>query len=285
MFAAYLFLAPYMAFFLLFIVLPLVGGLALGFFDWELISGRPPRFIGLGNYAEAMRSDYFWMAIVATFKFVILIVPLTIGIAMPIAVGIHGAGTGRQGFYRAAYFLPGVISISVAGLIWRWFYTTEFGLFNALLAGFGVKVGWLNSPDMAMLSIAIMTLWWTVGGPVIILGAGLNEIPRQYYEASRIDGANAWQQFRHITLPLLKPVLLFVVVMNIITSFQVFGQTFMITRGAPEFSTRVMVQYIYETAFAQYRMGYGTAMSWLLFIVILAFAMLQFRLLREPKES
>jgi len=135
-----------------------------------------------------------------------------------------------------------------------------------------------------MWAIVLMTLWWTLGGPIVVLLAGLNQIPRQYYEAAAIDGAGPMRRFLHITLPQLRPILLFVSIMNIIGSFQVFGQTFMITRGGPEHSTRVLVQYIYETAFTNYRMGYGSAMSWLLFAVIAVFAIIQFRILREDLQ-
>jgi multiple sugar transport system permease protein len=134
-----------------------------------------------------------------------------------------------------------------------------------------------------MPSIVLMTLWWTVGGSMLVLLAGLQQIPESYYEAAAIDGAGRWAQFRHITLPLLRPVLLFVVLTGLIGAFQVFGQTFMVTRGGPELSTRVMVQYIYETAFNHYRMGYGAAMSWLLFLIIALVAAFQFRLGRSQR--
>ena len=183
--------------------------------------------------------------------------------------------------YRAMYFLPVLISISVAGILWRWFYNNEFGLFNAFLSGVGMKIPWISDTRWAMKSIVFMTVWWAVGGPMVVFLAGLQQVPRHYYEAASIDGAGPMRQFWSITLPLLRPVLLFVTVMNIIGSFQVFGQTFMITRGGPEHSTRVLVQYIYETAFTEYRMGYGAAMSWLLFLCIAVFSAIQFRLMRE----
>jgi multiple sugar transport system permease protein len=171
-----------------------------------------------------------------------------------------------------------MITISVAGILWRWFYHSEFGVFNAIL---GTKIPWLNTPGMAMASIVLMTVWWTVGGPAVILLAGLKQIPTAYYEAAAIDGATGWQRFRHITIPLLRPVLLFVLVLNVIGAFQIFGQPFIISRGGPELSTRVLVMYVYETAFNFYRMGYASAMSWLLFLVIVAITLVQFRLLRE----
>ena len=275
----YLFVAPYLLLFLGFVVLPLFFGLGLSFCRWEMLSPLGPRFAGLSNYREALGDANFWRAMRATGLFVAMAVPLTIVLAMTVALGLASLRR-RQGLYRAAVFLPGMITVSVAGLLWRWFYSRG-GLFNALLEHVGVAVPWLTEPLFAMPSVVLMTLWWTVGGPSIILLAGLKQIPDTYYEAAAIDGATPWQRFRHITLPLLRPVLLFVVVMNIIGSFQVFGQTFVMTRGGPVFATRVLVQYIYETAFNFYRMGYGAAMSWLLFLVIAVFAFLQFRLMRE----
>ncbi len=281
--SGYLFLAPYLVLFSVFVILPLLYGLALSFFEWEMLSPAPPRFAGLANYREALSSEYFWKALWATFRFVLMAVPATVALALLASLGIHAVSGSRQTLYRATYFLPTLVSISVAGILWRWFFSSEFGLFNSLLAPLGISVPWLSSTSWAMVSIVIMTLWWTVGGPMVVLLAGLHQIPRQYYEAAEIDGANAFQRLVHITLPQLRPVLLFVSVMSVIGGFQVFGQTFMITRGGPEFSTRVLVQYIYETAFTHYRMGYGAAMSWLLFVVIAVFALIQFRLLRENR--
>lgn len=279
--SGYLFTLPYLILFCGFLLLPLAYGLGLSFFRWELLSPAPPAFIGLGNYQEAVGSDYFRKALGATFRFVLLAVPLTVGLALLLAVGIEAVPRSRQSFYRAAYFLPTILTISVAGILWRWFFNTEFGLFNAYLAPLGLRVPWLTDATWAMRSVVLMTLWWTVGGPMVVLLAGLQQIPAHYYEAASIDGASAPRRFFHITLPLLRPALLFVLVMNLIGAFQVFGQTFIITRGGPEQSTRVLVQYIYETAFNNYRMGYAAAMSWLLFLLIAVFAFVQFRLMRE----
>lgn len=279
--SGYLFLLPYLTLFLIFLLIPLVYGLGLSFYNWEMLSPVPARFNGLGNYTEALTSMEFWKAFWATFRFVLFAVPLGVGLALLIAVGIQSVSGRRQAFYRAAYFMPTMVSISVAGILWRWFYNSEFGLFNAYLAPFNVKVPWLTDTQCAMGSIILMTLWWTVGSPMVILLAGLQHIPKHYYEAAAIDGATNRQQFFHVTLPLLRPVLQFVVVMSIIGSFQVFGQTFMITRGGPELSTRVLVQYIYEMAFGNYRMGYAAAMSWLLFVAIALFSIVPFRFFKE----
>ena len=278
-FSGYLFVLPYLVLFAGFVVLPLVFGLGLSFCRWEMLSPLGPQFVGAGNYREALGDANFWRAMRATGLFVVLTVPLKIALAMTVALGLASLRK-RQALYRAAFFLPVMITVSVAGLLWRWFYSRG-GLLNGFLKPLGVTVPWLTEPLYAMPSVVMMTLWWTLGGAAIILLAGLKQIPESYYEAAAIDGADPWQRFVHITLPLMRPVLLFVVVMNLIGSFQVFGQTFVMTRGGPMHTTRVLVQYIYETAFNFYRMGYAAAMSWLLFVVIAFFAFLQFRALRE----
>lgn len=279
--SGYVFALPYLLLFGTFVVQPLLYGLGLSFYRWELLSPAPPQFIGVANYREALGDAYFWKALGATLRFVVMAIPLTIALALLIAVGLQAMPRSRQAFYRAAYFLPTLITISVAGILWRWFYNSEFGLFNAYLGPLGLKIPWITDTHWAMKSIVLMTLWWTIGGPTVVLLAGLQNIPPQYREAAALDGATGGQTFWHVTLPLLRPVLLFVVVLNIIGAFQVFGQTFMITRGGPELSTRSLVQYIYETAFNNYRMGYAAALSWLLFLVIAVFSFAQFRLMRE----
>lgn len=280
-FTGYLFVAPYLVLFMSFIVLPLVFGLGLSFFRWEILSPLPPDPIGFANYREALGDEYFWKALWATAFFVLMAVPLTVGLALVTALGLS-ALRNRSALYRAAYFIPIMINISVAGILWQWFFNSEFGLFNHYFEKMGLgKVPWLTDPKLAMPSVVLMTLWWTLGGPAVILLAGLKHIPEHYYEAAVIDGATGWKLLWHITLPLLKPVLLFVLIINLIGSFQIFGQTFVMTRGGPELSTRVLVQYIYETSFNFYRMGYGAAMSWLLFLVIAMFAVIQFRVMKE----
>jgi multiple sugar transport system permease protein len=287
MVGGYLFLLPYLTLFCVFLLFPLLYGLRLSFTNFEMISpeavaGKPPTFVGLANYREAVGDAFFWKALGATSRFVVFSVPLVITVALALAVGIESVQNKRQDVYRLAIFLPTMITISVAGILWRWFYNSEFGVFNAILGSVGVdKIPWLNKPGLAMTSIILMTLWWTVGGPTVILVAGLKQIPNSYYEAAAIDGAVGWRRFWLITLPLLRPVLLFVTVINVIGAFQIFGQTFIITRGGPTLSTRVLVQYIYETAFNFYRLGYGAAMSWILFLIIMTFSVIQFRVMRD----
>ena len=288
--AGYLFLVPYLVLFLTFLILPLIFGFWLSFMKYEMISPRPPRFVGLANYAEAFGDHYFWKAMGVTTIFVLISVPITIVLALVIAASMGRINGRRQNIYRLMIFLPTMLTISVVGILWRWFYEAEFGLINSVLARlvafFGLsnlnpKLPWLEKPHWAMASIIIMTIWWTIGAPVVILQAGLKQIPEAFYEAASLDGAVGLRRFFSITLPLLRPVLLFVSVTSVIGAFQIFGQTFLVTGGGPELSTRVMMQYIYEKAFQDYRLGYGAAMSWLLFVAIVAFSILQFRVLKE----
>ncbi len=280
--AGYLFLLPYLTLFGAFLLGPLIYGLVLSFMQYDMLSPEPAKFIGMENYSEALGDAYFWKSLRATTLFVVMSVPITIPLALLLAVAVEAVNGKRQMFYRIAIFAPSVVSVSVVSLIWRWFYNKEFGLLNALLAPLGVEpIGWLNTPLTAMTGIVVMTLWWTIGGPMLVLLAGLKQIPAQYYEAAAIDGAVGWRAFARITLPLLRPALLFSLVMNLIGAFQVFGQPFILTGGGPELGTRVAMQYIYQTAFQFYRLGYGAAMSWLLFLVIAVFAAFQFRMMRE----
>ncbi len=280
-YGGYLFLLPYLILFFSFLILPLVYGFWLSLVDYEMLSPEGPGFVGLDNYREAMNDSYFWRAMKATGLYVGMAVPLVIGLALLMAVLIDSLPEKRQGLYRLMVFMPTMITITVAGLVWRWFYHSEFGLLNAMLEPLGIWIPWLTEPGWAMRSIVIMSLWWTAGVPLVILMAGLKQIPTSYYEAGAIDGAIGWRRFVYITLPLLRPILLFVVVLTIIGSFQVFGQTFIITEGGPELATRVIMHYIYDTAFNFYRMGYGSAISWLLFVVIITFSLIQFRVFRE----
>ena len=281
----WLFALPYLLLFGVFLLYPLLQGLGLSFMRYDLVSPEPPQFAGLSNYAEAFGDAYFWRAMWASLLFVMLCSPLTIGVALLLAAMIDAVPGVRQHFYRVAIFAPTILTVSVAALLWRWLYNTEFGPLNAMLGVVGLgPVPWLNAPFLAMLSLVLMTLWWTVGGPVLILLAGLKGIPDQVHEAAAVDGSTGVHAFFHVTLPLLRPALLFVTVLNVIGGFQVFGQAFLITGGGPSLSTRVMVQYIYETAFRGYRLGYGAAMSWLLFTVIAVFAVAQFRLMREDDK-
>ena len=279
--AGWLFAAPFLLLFVLFVLGPLLFGLGLSLFRWDMLSTRPIAFVADANYQEALKDENVAKALGATVRFVLLSVPTTLLLALLLATGLAAVPEKRRGFWRALCYLPNLLTVSVVALLWRWFYNTEFGLFNAYLAPLGIKIGWLSEVNWAMPSVVIMTLWWSVGGPMLVLFSAIQNIPAAYHEAAAIDGATSSVGFWRITLPLLRPVLLFSMVMNLVGAFQVFGQVYMITGGGPEYSTRTLVQYIYDTAFNHYRMGYAAAISWLLFLVIAAFSAVQFRLMRE----
>lgn len=281
----YLFLFPYGAAFLLFIALPFVVSLVLAFCQYDLTSGRTLHYVGLRNFEEALFHDpFFWKAVFVTFRYVAWIIPAQLIVSMLLALGMN-AMTKRRNFVRAMLFLPGMFSIAVTGILWQWFYNQEFGLFTYLLRQVGLKpIPWLSNISLAMPSIVLMSLWWTVGGSAAVILTGLQQIPTQIIEAAAIDGANRWQAFWKITLPMLKPVLLFMVVMNTIGAFQMFAQSMLLTGGGPEMTTRGVVSLIYDTAFADYRLGYGAAISWLLFLLIAGFSLIQFRLIRRVSE-
>jgi ABC-type sugar transport system permease subunit len=280
--SGYLFLVPYLLLFVTFLLIPLGYGLWLSTSRYELATRVPPSFIGMANYLEALQDPDFWEALGVTALFVVMCVPLTVAISLLIAAGINTVNEKRQAIYRLGVFVPTVLTVSVVSILWLWFYNDEFGLFNSILDYLHLgHVPWITSKLIAMPSIVLMSLWWTIGGPMVILLAGLQQIPDVYHEAAAIDGATGIRRFFSITLPLLRPVLLFVIVINIIGGFQLFGQTFIVTHGGPEHVTRSIVQYIYEKGFQDYRLGYSAAMSWLLFVVIAVFSIVQFKLMRE----
>jgi multiple sugar transport system permease protein len=279
--AGFLFLLPYALSFTTFVLVPIGVALYLAFMQYDLTSRESIQYVGARNFQEALKDDYFWQAMRATLAYVVLIIPSMLITALALALGLNAMTRGRD-TVRALLFLPGMFNVAVAGILWQWFYNGEFGLFNFVLKRLGQEpVPWLSDKAHAMPSIVFMSLWWSVGGTSVVVLAALQQIPRQIFEAAALDGASGRALLGRIMLPLLKPVLLFVVITNTIGAFQVFGQPFLLTRGGPELSTRGLVQYIYETAFNNYRLGYGAAMSWMLFGVIAVLALVQYRLLRR----
>lgn len=276
-----LFLLPYALSFTAFILFPIGVAIWLSVMQFDLTSRESIQFVGMRNFEDAIKDDYFWQAMKATLAFVVLIIPSMIVTALSLALGMNAMSRGRN-TVRALLFLPGMFNVAVAAILWGWFYNGEFGLFNFILKQVHQEPRpWLSQKDYAMPSIVFMSVWWSVGGTSVVLLAALQQIPRAIFEAAALDGATGRALLRLITLPLMRPVMLFVVVTNTIGAFQVFGQPFLLTKGGPELATRGIVQYIYETAFNNYRLGYGAAMSWMLFAVIAVLAILQFHLLRK----
>jgi len=266
---AYLYLMPVVLILVAFHVLPIFYSLAVSFYEWDLIGS--PEFIGTNNYKQLFHDPMFFKSIWNTIKYAVISVPLSIFLSMGIAILLNNPIKGI-GVYRTIYFIPVITSINAVAIVWNFIYHPDFGLLNKILSWFSIDpVAWLQDPDWALPAIIFMSVWKGLGHNIIIFLAGLQNIPKHLYEAARIDGANRWQQFKHITWPLLTPTTFFIFTMSTIGSFQVFSQVYMMTpRGGPLKSTMVVVYYLYRKAFEQFEFGYALAMAFVLFMVIFA---------------
>lgn len=281
---AYVFIAPYLVLFVAFLAIPVVYGFWISLHDWHVL-GRTHPFVGLANYRALLQDDLFQRAVINTGYFALLTVLPGNAVSLLLALGLNSRVRGET-FFKTLYYLPVILSVAVVAIIWRWLYSTEFGIVNYYLSLVGLpRLSWLNSPKLAMPSLAIMSIWWGAGGNMLVYLAGLRGIPEEYYEAARVDGAGPWARFRHVTLPLLRPALLFCLVMSLIGSSQVFGQSYILTGGGPHYSTLTVVLYMYQTGFSLYRMGYACAVAYVLFALVLGLTIVQFRLISGRKED
>jgi ABC-type sugar transport system permease subunit len=283
--APWVFLAPGLALFALFRLYPLIEGLVLSFTNARL--GRTQyRFTGLDNYARLLDDTRFLTSLFNTAYYTvastlpILALPLLLAVALNRPMRLRAV-------LRGAFFFPFTLSVVTVGLTWLWLLDPIVGPFNYYARHLGIPVrSWLADPGAAMWAVIATSVWWVTGYYLVIYLAGLQDIPAQLYEAAAIDGAGPGRRFWSITLPLLRPVLLFVFVIHIIGSFQIFGQVFVLTQGGPGDATRTVVQHLYETAFTSYfHFGSASAMAWVLCLVILAFSAVQFRLFRGSPED
>jgi multiple sugar transport system permease protein len=282
---ALLFLAPFVMLYVLFIIGPALYGLVMSFFDISLARSGLGEFVGFGNYAEALRSADFWSALWHTLWFTILTTPPLIALALFFALLAERVRRGRW-FFRLAFFLPYVLPSAVVALIWIWLYTPALGLLGRTVTALGLaEPNWLGDPNWAMVSLAITTVWWTLGFNFVLYLAGLQEIPRDLYDASAIDGAGPWQQIRRVTLPLLKRTTMLVIVLQVIASLKVFDQMYIMTSGGPNFSTRSSLEYIYDIGFTDFRTGYAAAASTLFFLVVLAASVLWLLMTRRQEQE
>ncbi len=266
--AAYLFILPSLAGFIVFLVVPMLASLGISLYDWELLV--PPRFIGLQNFVDLLRDTVFRKVLLNTVYYTVGLVPLNIVISLGLALALN-ARLRFVNLYRLAFFLP-VVTVTVAvSLIWKWMYDPFAGLIDELLRLVGITgPNWLSDPNWAMPALILMSVWKGFGYNMVLFLAGLQGIPTTIYEAALIDGAGAWQRFRRITLPLLSPTMFFAVVMTVISSFQVFDQAYVMTGGGPAFATNTIVMYIWQSGFQFFKMGYASAIAWVLFLGLLA---------------
>ncbi|AJD92346.1 binding-protein-dependent transport system inner membrane component [Jeotgalibacillus malaysiensis] len=291
-FTSFLFVLPYLIMFTLFLVIPLVYGIYISFHDWNLISPIHP-FIGLENYSAIFTSGspenrVFLNGLKNTAQFVIYSVPLLVIIGLGLAMLVNSLPEKIRGFFRTAYFLPFAISVSVIAVLWLWMLDSNSGLVNQFINSLGMdSIPWLTRLPFAWISLVIATVWWTIGFNMIIFINALNEVSEELYEAADIDGASSWHKFLHITLPSIRPIMIFVVITSTIASFNVYGQPYLMTRGGPGESTEVLLMGIVQQAFQLRQMGSAAAMAMLMALIMIVISVGQFLVTRsgERKEK
>jgi multiple sugar transport system permease protein len=276
---AMLFIAPAVAFFLLVNIVPMLYTLFLSLHDWNQLSPQKS-FVLFENYAELFRDPAFLRSLLNTFIYAMITVPLGLGLALAVALLLN-SGIRAVGLFRTIYFLPVITSIIATGYIWKWLYDPTFGPINQGLSIFGWQVPFLKSTAMALPSIALMSVWKMLGFNVVIFLAGLQGIPGHVYEAARIDGTSRWRTFWRITLPLLNPTVVFLSVMGVMNALKVFGEIFVMAEDIPYTTTTSVVYEIVHTSFSSNRMGYGAAMTMVLFGLIIAITIFQMKVLSK----
>ncbi len=284
---------PMLIFFGIFYIYPILAGFVGSLYNWRAFQDEASRvFIGLDNYLTLFRDTVFLASLRNTFLYAMMYMPAAIILSLACALAINASGR-LAGFFRTVYFLPVVTSVIATALIWSvGLYQPRYGLFNQVAALFGLPQGaFLRSPSTAMLSIVIYSVWKNLGYDIVIFMAGLMAIPTTFYEAARVDGATRLQMFRYVTLPLLQPTLVFVIITGIISSLQVYGPIYVMTvasgadlPGGPLNSTIVVAVYQWQVAFRELKLGYGSAMGIVLFLIILGITLLQSRFLRRRWE-
>jgi multiple sugar transport system permease protein len=270
----FLFILPAVFGFVVFVAGPILASLYFSLTEFKIISA--PRWIGLTNYLKLTTDPIFWQSLKVTLVYAVLSLPIGLVLSLGLAVLMNQKLRGIA-FWRTVYYLPAVISGVAVAVLWRWILNPDFGLLNVLLKYAGIKgPAWLQNPSTALPSLVMISLWG-VGGSMVIYLSGLQGIPSELYEAAEIDGATSWKRFLHVTLPMLSPVIFFNVVMGLIGSFQWFTEPFVMTHGGPEQSTLSFMLNLYNNAFQFFKMGYASALAWVLFVLVLLLTLAVFR--------
>lgn len=277
---ALLFLSPTLVVFGAFILFPILFSLYLSFHQWNMFSADRA-FVGGDNYVRMFMDPEFWTVLGHTAVYTLGTVPVNMALALVAAYFLNKQIAGKK-FLRAAFFSPVIISSVAAAVIWRWIFDPNLGALNSTLEWVGLPaVSWMNEPTAAMFALIIVGVWKTFGINMVLFSAGLTGIPDYYYEAAEIDGAGPLRKFWNITIPLLSPTMLFILVLSIIGSFQVFDIVYVLTYGGPLGSTKVLVYYLFEHAFKFFNMGYASAVAYFLFAVLFALTLLQIRFFKR----
>jgi len=279
----YAMMSPYLLHLLIFTTFPVIFSIVLTFFNWNIIS--PLEWNGLGNWKHVISDRLFWKSILNTLKFLAVHIPLQIVIALALAEVLNQK-IRLRGFFRAAFFMPVVISGVVVTIMWQQLLGYENGIINQLLISVGLgKVGWLTDPDVAMISIALMATWKNVGLYVILFLVGLQTVPKQYYEAADLEGASHWQKFTRITIPMINPTIFMVVVLSTLGGFSLFIEPYVMTGGGPMNSTLSAVLYIYKEAFEYYHMGYSATLGLFFALLIVIVVIIQKRFIEKERHD
>ena len=283
--AAWWFVAPALTVIGVFFVLPVLAGLALSVTDFDLYAladVRNLQFVGLRNYVRLLQTPLFWQALGNTLYFVLVGVPLSIGASLGAALLLHSPLARFKSFFRTALFMPVVTTLVAVAVIWRYLLSTRYGMLNYALGLLGIPpVDWLGDPHWAMPAIILFAVWKSFGYNMVILLAGLHAIPQDLYEAARVDGASAPSRFRHVTLPMLAPILTMVSILTIAGYFQLFAEPYVMTQGGPLQSTVSVLYFMYEEGFKWWNLGSASAVAFLLFVLIFAVTAVQARLARR----
>jgi len=282
---AWVFVAPALVLIGVFFFVPVAASLVLSVTDFDIYAvanSENTRFVGLDNYTRLLGTPLFWASLRNTFYFALVGGPLTIAASLGAALLLNAKLVRWKTLFRTIYFTPFVTTLVAVAIVWRYLYHTRYGLLNYALDTFGLApVDWLGNPRWAMPAIILMAVWKNFGYNMLIFIAGLQSIPDELYDAANVDGAGPVRQFFNVTLPMLRPTLLFVSVITMIGYFQLFAEPYVMTQGGPLRSTTSVVLLMYEEGFRWWRMGYAAAIAFVLFVVILVFTLIQFRVQRE----
>lgn len=273
---AYAFLLPNFLGFLAFTLVPVIFSFVLTTMEWD--TSNPIKFVGLKNFITMFKDEGFYISLLNTIYYTLAVVPGTLILSLILALALS-KGTRLTNFFRSLFFFPYISSLVAVAVAWNMLFQPDMGPVNELLRSFGISnpPGWTASTEWAMPAIIFVGVWKTMGYYMIIYIAGLNDIPKQLYEAATVDGANSWQRFWKITVPMLTPTTFFVTIMLLINSFKVFDQIAVMTNGGPGRATNVLVYYIYNQAFVNFKMGYASAVASVLFVLVLTITIVQFK--------